>query len=83
MASDGQGSIYISYEDFNRFVLNHSAIPPASTFVIGKPKLRYDYVEIAYAFSTDGNPSSWADKPLAVREIEELERKDIEKLQNT
>lgn len=76
MAADGTGTIYIPLEEFWTFVTKY-APDHSGEIVFGVPRVRErgGDLEIDYAFSTDNHPSTWAEKPQALLQWKELEKK--------
>lgn len=69
MANYGEGKIEIPLEDFWGYVERYHD-HESSELLYGVPSVNPDNetIEINYAFSTNSNPSDWAEKPECYNE---------------
>lgn len=72
MSHKGTGSISIDKKVYTDFLAQHAplALIENATVVFGIPRETPSGIEINYAFDSDGDPTKWENKPLAVREHE-------------
>ena len=62
-AADGQGTIYISYEEWTEFVMKNAPFLKSTQFALNAPRDTGDGIEIDYAFGDEVHPRDWGVKP--------------------
>ena len=70
MASDGEGTIRIPFDEFYKFVLGYAPKIADAETLIGIPRFEADDVVIDYAWSTSCHPAEWANEPEVLKQLQ-------------